>query len=220
MNRGKDSGLFKIDTLIGFGVLLLTKFPLLLGLLSIVALGFATYILTSRQVELTVNGSAILSTPRTGHAEYRGFYRDINPNLIPDSYVAFEDLSLDFYQSGKIAGLSAGETSNNTTITKKEWRIDGFVSGEYRFMSYVTTRVNGSPSVQPSVGAYILQQRGTNVFVGYIVFRDTTYNVTVQCPYILTEELRMSVDAAEKRWKPLREKCEPINFPIQLLAGQ
>jgi hypothetical protein len=147
------------------------------------------------------------------HDDFRGFYVDFDYDEkgTRSDYPMFEDLSIDFYQSNKIAGTSRGESRGRGQTTKKEWQLTGFVISDFFFMSYVTAKDDDKKTSFPGAGVYALGRNGAN-YTGYVLFRDATHNVTARCPYILTRELRMTVDKAKDRWDQLLEKCENVVF--------
>jgi hypothetical protein len=159
------------------------------------------------------------------NAVFRGFYIDYDPGTSDNRgfYIASEDMSLVFYQSGAVAGRSKGPTRLKRQERMTEWSISGYLSGEYTFMSYITSREDDKPSIAPGTGTYILHHVG-GLFTGYLIFHSSFDNKDFECPYILTRDMQLSRDEARIRWPMLDPKrgCKEVLFinPIaQDLSG-
>jgi hypothetical protein len=212
MNAKNDGSLGSITTPWGLLWALIRYFPWALGVLLIVFGFFVTYVLWKYDVAY-MDGSLSV-TPKMREATWRGYYVDLGKTTPKgrEFYPAFEDFNLDFYESGLVKGISRGEVKQGGAVIRKTWRMSGYHRGEYLFMTFITLREEQAHIVPTGVGSYALLRKGNN-YSGYTIYRDSRNDVTLECPYVLTQERGISVEEATRRWPQLKNACREIKFP-------
>jgi hypothetical protein len=159
-------------------------------------------------------------TPKLEKPNRRGFYIDYNP---PEGtqkddfqkkewyYATYEDIDIT-PKNGLIVGKSHGNVKKKGKDIHKSWSVTGHIVGEYLFMTYKTMTGEGDNDLSPSgIGNYALAAKADD-YVGYIIFRDSTHDVTLKCPYVLSNELNLSVEGALKKYPQLQAICEPVIY--------
>lgn len=159
-------------------------------------------------------------TPKSEKPNRRGFYIDYNP---PDGvlnndfsnrnwyYPAFEEIDIT-PKNGLIVARSQGHVKKKGKSIHKTWSVTGHLVGEYLFMTYKTMTGEGDNDLSPSgIGNYALAKKADD-YVGYIIFRDSTHDVTLKCPYVLSTELTLSAEDARKKYPQLHGICEKVTY--------
>jgi len=136
-------------------------------------------------------------TPKLNKPNRRGFYIDYNPPADAKAndfnnkdwyYPTYEDIDIT-PKNGLVVGRSQGIVKKKEKSIHKTWSVTGHLVGEYLFMTYKTMSGIEENDLSPSgIGNYALARKADD-YVGYVIFRDSTHDVTLKCPYVLSREL-------------------------------
>jgi len=187
------------------------KAPWVIGVITIVA-GIVSILVLIKYDVAYIDGSWSF-IPKLKTADWRGFYVDVDKkeggNFV--YYRTHEDINLDFKDPYLVRGFSEGDVNQNGKTIHKVWHLNGYSVGEAVFLSYLTIKEEEKQSSSPGVGGYLLTRRG-DIYVGYLIFRDSNTNSTQECPYVLTRDTKMSLIDAENKWPQLKENCKEVIF--------